>query len=58
MEHRPRRWEDADFRAAVRATGRTKIVMAGLWTEVCRVVINDYFDRKQAIGDKTGTLFR
>ncbi|MFF0632211.1 isochorismatase family protein [Nocardia sp. NPDC004151] len=28
-------WEDADFRAAVEATGRRKIIMAGLWTEVC-----------------------
>lgn len=28
-------WEDADFRAAIEATGREKIVMAGLWTEVC-----------------------
>jgi nicotinamidase-related amidase len=28
-------WEDADFRAAVEATGRKKIVMCGLWTEVC-----------------------
>lgn len=28
-------WEDADFRAAIEATGRKKIVMAGLWTEVC-----------------------
>ena len=28
-------WEDADFRAAVQATGRRNIVMAGLWTEVC-----------------------
>ncbi|MBP2367440.1 isochorismatase family protein [Pseudonocardia parietis] len=28
-------WEDADFRAAIEATGRQKIVMAGLWTEVC-----------------------
>ncbi|APX32202.1 hydrolase [Brachybacterium sp. P6-10-X1] len=28
-------WEDPDFRAAIRATGRRKIVMAGLWTEVC-----------------------
>ena len=28
-------WEDADFRTAVEATGRKKIVMAGLWTEVC-----------------------
>lgn len=28
-------WEDAEFRAAVEATGRKKVVMAGLWTEVC-----------------------
>ena len=28
-------WEDADFRAAIEATRRKKIVMAGLWTEVC-----------------------
>lgn len=28
-------WEDADFRAAVEATGRKKVVIAGLWTEVC-----------------------
>lgn len=28
-------WEDEDFRAAVEATGRKKIIMTGLWTEVC-----------------------
>jgi nicotinamidase-related amidase len=28
-------WEDEDFRNAVRATGRRKIVICGLWTEVC-----------------------
>ncbi|WP_149360157.1 hydrolase [Lolliginicoccus suaedae] len=28
-------WEDADFRAAIEATGRRKVVIAGLWTEVC-----------------------
>ena len=116
-------WEDADFRAAVEATGRKKIIMAGLWTEVClafptldmlgegyeiypvidavggvssvthataiermvqagaqpitslalgcefmrnwarenadlyRVIINDYFARKRAIGDSSGDLF-
>src|SRR5690606_10612295 len=27
--------EDADFRAAIESTGRRKVVMAGLWTEVC-----------------------
>jgi len=28
-------WEDAAFVAAVKKTGRKKIVMAALWTEVC-----------------------
>ncbi len=28
-------WLDADFRKAVEATGRKKIVVAGLWTEAC-----------------------
>lgn len=30
-------WEDQDFVAAVRATGRRKLIMAALWTEVCLV---------------------
>jgi nicotinamidase-related amidase len=28
-------WEDADFVAAVRATGRRKLIVCALWTEVC-----------------------
>ncbi|MBC7962886.1 MAG: hydrolase, partial [Steroidobacteraceae bacterium] len=28
-------WEDEKFVAAVKATGRKKLVMAALWTEVC-----------------------
>lgn len=28
-------WEDPDFRAAVEAAGRRKLIIAGLWTEVC-----------------------
>ena len=28
-------WEDPDFRGAVERTGRKKLVIAGLWTEVC-----------------------
>ncbi|MDE1915258.1 MAG: hydrolase [Sphingomonadales bacterium] len=28
-------WEDKDFVAAVKATGRRKLVMVALWTEVC-----------------------
>ena len=28
-------WSDPAFVEAVKATGRTKLVMAGLWTEVC-----------------------
>lgn len=30
-------WEDRDFVTAVRATGRKKLVMCALWTEVCLV---------------------
>lgn len=30
-------WEDQDFVAAVRATGRSKLIFAALWTEVCLV---------------------
>ena len=28
-------WSDPNLRAAVNATGRKKLIMAGLWTEVC-----------------------
>ena len=28
-------WEDDDFRAAVQKTGRRKLIIAGLWTEIC-----------------------
>lgn len=28
-------WEDEEFREAIRSTGRRKVVIAGLWTEVC-----------------------
>lgn len=28
-------WEDANFVKAVKATGRKKLIMAALWTEVC-----------------------
>jgi len=28
-------WEDEDFRKAVEGTGRRKVVIAALWTEVC-----------------------
>jgi nicotinamidase-related amidase len=28
-------WEDLDFLRAVRAIGRKKLIMVGLWTEVC-----------------------
>jgi isochorismate hydrolase len=30
-------WEDTDFRQAVEATGRQKLVMTALWTEMCLV---------------------
>jgi hypothetical protein len=28
-------WEDAEFKQAVRAAGRRKLIMAALWTEAC-----------------------
>jgi nicotinamidase-related amidase len=28
-------WEDVEFRRAVEATGRRKLIMAALWTEMC-----------------------
>ncbi|MDO5051738.1 MAG: isochorismatase family protein [Pseudoclavibacter sp.] len=28
-------WEDEEFRSAIQQTGRRKVVIAGLWTEVC-----------------------
>ncbi|HEY5951194.1 MAG TPA: hydrolase [Kofleriaceae bacterium] len=28
-------WEDPDFHAAVKKTGRKRLILAGLWTEVC-----------------------
>jgi nicotinamidase-related amidase len=28
-------WEDVEFRKAVEATGRKKLIMAALWTEAC-----------------------
>jgi nicotinamidase-related amidase len=28
-------WEDVEFRAAVKATGRNKLIMTALWTEAC-----------------------
>src|SRR5258708_5209688 len=28
-------WEDVEFRQAVEATGRKKLIMAALWTEIC-----------------------
>jgi nicotinamidase-related amidase len=28
-------WEDADFVGAVRATGRRKLIICALWTEIC-----------------------
>ena len=30
-------WEQPEFRFAIEATGRRKLIMAGLWTEVCLV---------------------
>ena len=53
-------WEDEDFVRAVKATGRRKLIMAALWTEVCLVhpaldAINQGFDVYAAIDCIGGT---
>jgi nicotinamidase-related amidase len=53
-------WEDEDFVRAVRATGRKKLIMAALWTEVCLVhpaldAINEGFEVYPVIDCVGGT---
>jgi nicotinamidase-related amidase len=40
-------WEDLEFRRAVEAAGRRKLIMAALWTEVCLT-----FPALDAMGDR------
>jgi nicotinamidase-related amidase len=51
-------WEEPAFREAVAATGRSKVIMAGLWTEVCLVfptldMLNDGY-QVYAVSDASG----
>lgn len=51
-------WEEPAFREAVVATGRRKLIMAGLWTEVCLVfpaldLLNEGYD-VYAVSDASG----
>ena len=51
-------WEEEAFRAAVEATGRRKLLIAALWTEVCLVfpaldILNDGYD-VYAVSDASG----
>jgi nicotinamidase-related amidase len=51
-------WEQEEFRAAVEATGRRKLLIAGLWTEVCLVfpaldLLRDGFE-VYAVSDASG----
>jgi len=53
-------WEDEDFVRAVKATGRRKLIMAALWTEVCLVhpaldAINEGFEVYPVIDCVGGT---
>jgi nicotinamidase-related amidase len=53
-------WEDEDFVRGVRATGRKKLIMAALWTEVCLVhpaldAINEGFEVYPVIDCVGGT---
>lgn len=51
-------WEEPAFREAVVATGRRKLIMAGLWTEVCLVfpaldLLNERY-QVYAVSDASG----
>jgi nicotinamidase-related amidase len=51
-------WEEPAFREAVVATGRRKLIMAGLWTEVCLVfpaldLLNEGYE-VYAVSDASG----
>ena len=51
-------WEEPAFREAVIATGRRKLIMAGLWTEVCLVfpaldLLNEGYE-VYAVSDASG----
>ncbi|HXJ38382.1 MAG TPA: hydrolase [Bryobacteraceae bacterium] len=53
-------WEDEDFVAAVKATGRKKLIMAALWTEVCLVfpaldAMNEGFEVYPVVDAVAGT---
>ena len=53
-------WEDRDFVAAVKATGRKKLLMVALWTEVCLVfpaldAIHDGFEVYPVVDAVAGT---
>jgi nicotinamidase-related amidase len=55
-------WEDEDFVRAVKATGRRKLIMAALWTEVCLVhpaldALKEGFEVYAAIDCVGGTSF-
>ncbi|NYF19417.1 nicotinamidase-related amidase [Xanthomonas sp. JAI131] len=53
-------WEDQDFVSAVKATGRKKLIVAALWTEVCLVhpaldAIEDGFEVYPVVDACAGT---
>ena len=55
-------WEDVEFRAAVAATGRRKLLMAALWTEACLTfptldARREYFDVYPIVDAVGGTSF-
>ena len=54
-------WEDVEFLEAVRATGRRKLIICALWTEVCMAVtaldaLRDGYDVYPVVDAMAGTL--
>jgi nicotinamidase-related amidase len=53
-------WEDVEFRRAVEATGRRKLIMTALWTEICLAfptldALRDGFDAYPVVDAIGGT---
>ena len=55
-------WEDIEFRRAVKATGRKKLILTALWTEVCLAfpaldVLGEGFEVYPVVDAVGGTSF-
>lgn len=50
-------WDNADFRAAVKATGKKQLIISGIVTEVCKSASSFDCNFKSRHADRLGTAF-